>query len=396
MKPILKTLLILSLLNPGCTNKPLPNHFLSSSDTLLIRTEKQEGDGLFTLGAVRMDFKDTTKEFANSVIFPKQITNIKRIQLSTDFWAKEPHQVDIMYGKIAEKEIFIVDENNNQNFTDDSVRIFKPVKWRTTDGLIKCKYLISNGQRIAEDSTWIRIGILHDNFYCGRSEHLVADFTIDNKGFKVGIIDYRAGCFIYGFYPEIAILSQNSEKKDTLYEKDILKRGEFLNLNGNYYRFENITNNGEFITLIKEKNFDKVVGVQVGMIAPEFICKTVAGDTLRSSALHERIIIIANTCGCGGDEETTQAYYDIKKEYGDNIHIFRLDSKIEKSVEGLQIDVAEKFNRDIYDKYRAEYCSRICYVIDKNNRIIDRFPSEDWKSNLPELMTQIKGPNDKR
>jgi hypothetical protein len=117
--------------------------------------------------------------------------------------------------------------------------------------------------------------------------------------------------------------------------------------------------------------------------APEFICKTVAGDTVRSSTLHDRIMVIANSCGCGGIILSTEAYYDMKREYANSIHILRLDSKIEKGVEGLQIDMEEKFNSGIYDKYRRSYCSRTCYVIDKNNRIIDRFPSSDWKLNLP-------------
>ena len=97
-------------------------------------------------------------------------------------------------------------------------------------------------------------------------------------------------------------------------------------------------------------------------------------------------MIIANSCECGGDSISTQAYNDIRKEYGNNIYILRLDSKIDKGLDGLQIDIAEKFNNDIYKKYRNEYCSRICYVIDKNNIIIDKFPIDDWKSNLPGLI----------
>ena len=192
-----------------------------------------------------------------------------------------------------------------------------------------------------------------------RSEHLITDFTLNKENYKVGIIDARLFGFFYGIYPEAAILSHNTEPKDTLFQKDILKIGEFLNLNGNYYRFENITNNGEFITLIKEINFNKIIGTQVGMIAPEFTCKTVSGDTIISSNLHDRIMIIANSCGCGGDSLSPQAYYDMRKEYGNNIYVLRLDSKIDKGLDGLQIDIAEKINNDIYNKYRNEYCSRI-------------------------------------
>lgn len=385
MKILLKVFLLIAFLSHGCKiHNERPNQFSSSDDTLIIRTEKQQGDGLFSLGVIPLNFKDTIEKFTHRVVYPKQVTNIKRMEMSTDFKATEAQYVEIMTGRINDNEVIIVDENNNKDFTDDSIRIIKPIKWRTNDGLIKCKYLISNGNEIVLDSSWLRIGTWHDDLWGGRSEHLITDFTLNKENYKVGIIDARLFGFFYGIYPEAAILSHNTEPKDTLFLKDILQIGEFLNLDGNYYRFAYITNNGEFITLIKEVNFNKIIGTQVGMIAPEFTCKTVSGDTIISSNLHDRIMIIANSCGCGGDSLSPQAYYDMRKEYGNNVYVLRLDSKIDKGLDGLQIDIAEKINNDIYSKYRNEYCSRICYVIDKNNRIIDKFPVDNWKSNLPE------------
>jgi hypothetical protein len=385
MKILLTVFLLIASITHGCKiHNERPNQFSSSNDTLIIRTEKQKGDGLFSLSVMPLDFKDTLEEFTHRVVYPMQVTNIKRMEMSTDFRAAEAQFVEIMTGKINDKEVILVDENNNKDFTDDSIRIIKPIKWRTDDGLIKCKYLISNGNEIVIDSSWLRIGTWRDDLWGGRSEHLIANFTLNKENYKVGIIDARLFGFFYGIYPEAAILSHNTETKDTLVQKDILQIGEFMHLDGNYYRFAYVTNNGEFITLIKEVNFNNIIGTQVGMIAPDFTCKTVSGDTIISSKLHDKIMIIANSCGCGGDSLSTQAYYDMTKEYGSNCHIFRLDSKIDKCLDGLQIDIAEKFNNDIYNKFRNEYCSRICYVIDKNNRIIDKFPVDDWKSSLPE------------
>ena len=384
-------LVIILIINPGCgIRKNDINQFSSSIDTLVIRTQKQKGGGLFTLGAFSPNFKDSTEEFTYSVKYPNKIIDIKRVQMSTDFKAVEAHYVDIMNGKRGKEKIFVVDENNNKDFTDDSVRIYQGIKWRSSVHLIKCKYLISNGQEIVEDSSWIKMGTYNNNLLYGRSEHLTANFRIDKEIYKVGIIDARTGDFIYGVYPEIALLSHNTIAKDTLLERDILKQGELLNLSGNYYRFEYISNNGEYITLIKEKDFNKETGTQVGMIAPDFECLSVAGDTVRSSTLNDRIMVIANSCGCGGDQYSTEACYDILKEFGDKIHILHLDSKIDKGLEGFHIDMEEKFNSDIYYKYRNTYCSRICYVIDKNNRIIDRFPVSDWKSYLPKHIKSLE------
>lgn len=387
MKILKKVLLAMVVLTTSCSiNKETPNQFSSIDDTLIIRTAKQKGAGLFSLGVMPLEFKDTIEEFACRVVYPKHITNIKRMEMPADFRAKDVDYVEIMTGRINEKEVIIVDENNNKDFTDDSIRNINPVKWRTDDDLIKCKFLLSNGNEIVIDSSWLRIGTLHDDLWGGRSEHLIADFTLNKENYKVGIIDARLFGFFYGIYPEAAILSHNSETKDTLIQEDILQIDEFLNLGGNYYRFAHVTNNGEFITLIKESNFNRIIGTQVGMNAPEFTCYTVSGDTIVSSILHDRILIIANTCGCGGDSLSTQAYYEMRKEYENNIYLLRLDSKIDKGSDGLQIDVEEEFNVDIYKKFRNEYCSRMCFVIDKNGRIIDKFPVNNWRSNLPGLI----------
>jgi hypothetical protein len=382
-------ILSIVLVTHGCRfDKNKPNHFSSSDDTLTIRTEKRKGDGLFSLGATLISLSDTTERFEHSVIYPKQLTNIKRMEMPVDFKAKPIYYVDFITGMINNEEILVVDENNNKDFSDDSIRTLKQLKWRSLEDLIKCKYSMSNGHEIVIDSSWLRIGKWRDDLWGGRSEHLIADFTLDKENYKVGVIDTRLFGFFYGIYPEAAILSHNTEIKDTIYQKDILQIGEFLNLDGFYYRFEKVNNNGEFITLIKEPNFDKIIGTQVGMIAPDFTCKTVSGDTIFSSILHDRIMIIANSCGCGGDSISTQAYYDMKKEFGNDIYIFRLDSKIDSRLDGLQIDVNEKINSDIYKKYRNEYCSRLCYVIGKNNRILDKFPVDKWKSNIAGYLNQ--------
>ena len=109
-------------------------------------------------------------------------------------------------------------------------------------------------------------------------------------------------------------------------------------------------------------------------------------STIDSKLLHDKHIIIANSCGCGNDTISTEAYYTIKKLYGDQAHVIRLDSKIEKGPEGMQIDMETAFNKDMYDNYRSAYCSRICYVIGTDSRIIDKFTVTDWKSALPGII----------
>lgn len=378
----MKTLLLFTitslLVSCGITEKD-PGHFTSATDTLIIRTEKRKGDGLFMAGISPCEFRDTSDEFAGPVIYPKQVTDIRRMQIAADFRTLTPGYIELIKGRLKGNEIFILDENNNKDLNDDPVHNYNGVNWNSDSDLVRCRYTISNGQRIVPDSSWIRIGSIHGDLWWGRSEHLVAKFTLDKEKYELAVIDRMILGFFYDVNSEIAIQCHNEEIKDTLAESEILKTGEFLNLNGLYYRFDNITNNGEYITLIKEKNFDKKVGLQVGMIAPGFTCFTVSGDTLRSAALHDKLLVIANSCGCGGDEVSAQAYYDMRKEFP-GIHVIRLDSDISKGAEGFQVDISENINNDIYNKYRNTYCSRMCYVIGTNNRIVDKFPVSEWKS----------------
>lgn len=391
MKTIFKIILItIFVFSLGCQNKEkVANKFSSLNDTLIIRTKKEKGNGLFQLGATNsLNFKDTIEKFPYSIHYPKNIQGIKRLLFQPDFKEKQHFYVDILKGVKDGKNVFVVDENNNKNLSDDSIRIFDKIKWYSSENLIKCKYDISNGKQIVKDSSWLKIGTSNNNLFIGRSEHLIGEFSIDDENYELGIVEFRnAISFTYGFDSELALLSYIGNKKDSIYNRDLLKLGELLNLNDKFYRFKSISNNGEYITLVKEGNFDNEIGTQTGMIAPSFKVVTVAGDTISSPSLHNKVTVIANSCGCGGDKKSTQAFYDIKNTFK-NINVLHIDSKIEKESDGTHIDVENDFNKDFYNIYRKQYCSRICYIIGKNNRIVDKFNIMDWKTILPKLIIE--------
>lgn len=387
MKDLLKIITLTLIISQGCGQpKSEINEFSSSMDTLIISTYKQKGSGLFSLGVSPGHFKDTTESFAYPVIYPMGIKNVMRGQIMSDFDSEEKHYVDIIKGNLSDDNVLIIDENNNNNLTDDSIRIYKPIDWNTEDDLISINYTITKGKLPVADSSWLRIGELYNDIWLGKSEHRVGDFSIDKNEFQIGVATPRTGDFTYDFLPVLALISQNTSVKDSLGEGDKLALGEILKLHETYYRFDTITHFGELITLVKISNFHELIGTQVGMLAPSFSCVTVSGDTLNSDDLNDRVLIIANSCGCGGDKISTEAYYDIREEYSDKIHILRLDSRIDETSEGNHIDMENEYNKDIYNKYRKAYCSRTCYVIDKQNRITDKFPIKNWKQYLPQIL----------
>ncbi len=372
----------------SCQNKEYGlNHFSSSIDTLIIKTKKQKGDGLFQLGAaVGLKFNDTSEKLPYSLKYPENLDDTKVLQLKTDFKEKKDFFVDILNGYKNGQKVFVVDENNNKDFNDDTIRPYEKILWNSSDKLVKCVFQISDGKKISQDSSWLRIGISNNNQIIGRSEHLIGEFSIGNENYEVGIIELRnAVSFTYGFDSEIALLSNKGKKKDSISNRDLLKLGELLNLNENFYRFESISNKGEFITLVKVKNFENKIGTQIGMIAPSFSIVSTKGDTINSSNLHNKVTVIANSCGCGGDIESTQAFYDIKNNFK-NLNVLHIDSKIDTKLNGLHFDMENEFNKDFYNNYRMQYCSRICYIIGKDERIIDKFNITDWETILPKII----------
>lgn len=388
MKTIFKTIILFGcIFIVACENKKtLANHFTSSDDTLVIRTNKVKGSGLFQMGAGYPIFKDTTEKFPYSITYPKNIQDIQRYVFIPDFQEKAKFYIDILKGTKNGKLVYVVDENDNKDLQDDTIRSLEKMQWYSAENAVKCKYSISNGEKIVKDSSWLQIGTVGDNLLLGTSDHLIGEFSIDNENYKLGITDPPGAFqFRYSEGSEIALLSNMGNEKDSISKRDLLKLGELLNLNNSYYRFQNISNNGEYISLIKERGLENETGTQVGMISPSFNVVTTTGDTISSSNLHTKITVIANSCGCGGDKESTQAYYDIKNTVK-NVNVLHVDSKIETESDGLHIDMENSFNKDFYSNYRQEYCSRICYIIGKNKRIIDKFYITDWKTILPKLI----------
>lgn len=362
-----------------------PNHFSSSADTLLIQTTKQKGDGIFQIGAVENPFIDVTSEFPHKIIYPKELTTVQRSLFIRNLEEKQLYYVDIIKGNLNGKAVFIVDENNNKDLTDDSIYPVTEMEWDSHKNLVKCKYTILDKGKKLSDSSWLKIGLSNKHLSVGRSDHVQGTFTIDSHSFQLVAAAPFSLSFLYNIHPQLALIQHKNTKKDTILNRDLLKLGEYLKLDGTYYKFHSISKTGAEITLIKEKSFDTKIGLQTGMIAPEFTAVTTENDTIRSINLHDKITVIANSCGCGGDKVSTQAYFDMQEAY-QNIHMLRVDSKIKKQDYGLHIDVNTNFNKDFYNKYRGQYCSRICYVIGENNRILDKFIISDWKIALRNIL----------
>jgi len=368
--------------------KKRQNSFSSSQDTLKIAMQKAKGEGLFGGGAGTANFKEISESFANEVIYPEGIDSLYRLEFMVDFQPKsDTTYVEIIRGLKNGVPIFSIDQNYNKDFRDDEIRELKKMNWKSLEALVKCEYDIFNGTTMVRDSSWLRIGYINGMLFLGKSEHHLGEFSIDKQAFTIATIEPRnTGSFSYVFDPRIAIFSSLETKKDSIEKRDILRLQEILDLNGKFYRFEGISNDGSFVTLVKDKPLSQKIGTQVGMKAPSFSVVSIRGEKLTSKDFQDKISVIANSCGCGGDIESTQAVFDIKDKFGDAIHVLQVDSSIREKHNIYQIDSEKKENQSFYEIYRKQYCSRMVYVIGKDGRLMDKFEIFDWKKELPSLI----------
>jgi hypothetical protein len=419
---IIICLLITILIIPGCSrsSKEL-NQFPESIDKLLIKTEQEKGLGLmYYLGAIHeLNFEDSARyevqapsdlsntKFANELIdymilgyqrtiaagdkdnkFYKKLILESKIDTSNLLSYKD-NSICILEGVRGNDTIFITDQNNNKDFRDDTIRFWKEIDPYSNENLIKVDYLIYNGKEYVTGANWINIGLWGGTRHYFVSQYYTASFSIGNSKYvvEVSIPENR-----FNFNnPKIALVNDNGIVKDTIPESEIISIGEVVKLKEGYYRFLDLTNDGSYLTLIKEDDFDSMVGIQAGMNAPDFTVISINNDTINLKALLDKPVLIANISGC--TPRSYDIYTDIIEKCAGRINIIGIESGISKVIEGVLIDVEMPVNKDIYNKYRKAYSDYKCYLIGLDGKIIDKFDIFNWQSALSPFLDSLSVSN---
>ena len=390
MKMLLFFLLAKAVLLQSCSEPVIQSedrNFSSLNDTIELEAHRIKGPGLFSIGAGYLMLEDTNQLFSYPVKYPTGISEVRGAHVSTDFRDFDEDYVDVLVGQIDDSDVYIVDQNDNQDFTDDSVRILQPIDWTSSRNSVETIVRVYSGTSIVQDTSWVRIALSNDNILYSRDEHLEARLSFNNHEYTLGLIDIPfVATFRYGGDPQIAIQSIDSIYKDSVSPGELYSLGEYILLDTTYYRFDSLSQDGSQVILVKEEHFNEKYGTQVGMLAPEFTSVSITGDTLESSILSVKPSVIANSCGCGGDIESVQAVNDLKGKYGSKIHILHLDHRLRESNADWVIDMSDSFNDEVNRVYRKQYCSRTAYIIGVDNRVLDKFNIRDWKATLSDIL----------
>jgi hypothetical protein len=398
------------------------DQFLVENDTLILKTEKQAGYGMHNGGFGGLHLDTLARDDKRLKQVPSDITdpafgeeyidfkvwhygNLKESQheyLSTFLEKWYPEKIDtanlpsvadntvkVIVGKKDGQSVFIVDENNNRDFRDDPVRSLKTIKETVAEASVPFQYLIYNGKELAPDRSWVYIAQMSSGAVgVSAAQHLRSSFTLGEQSYSIEVLNFIPfvrWCFES---PLISITAQNGVKKDSLLLSEQLELGEYLELNGSYYQFADVANDGSSVTLIREDDVSGKIGTQPGFIAPDFSAVTTAGDSLALGDFHGQYLLLTNITACWSKKMSYEYYGELWADYHDRMAIVAIDESpvtLQNNIEALKLDgrfIIGEDNPSVKKTYREDYCSRVCFLIDPSGRIVDRFEISDWRESL--------------
>lgn len=422
MKPISLIIIALFILL-GCNKKTSnENQFSALQDTLVIKMQQNPGRGfsMKSRGIHKLKFKDLL-EYA--VIVPDEIENIqlareivnynilgyKRMISNSengeisDYYkiiiknsgidtsnilSREENSICFLQGELTGVDIFIVDENFNKDFRDDSIRVKTLVDFLSEDELIKCNYKIFDGKENVIIYNWIHVGkwkFGKNELYYLANQNYTADFIIEESSYK---LEYFIDEARFNFNkPKFSLITFDGIQMDTITNGELLSINDYLRLKEGDYKIHYLSNDGTHLTLLKDSSFVKLEGTQIGMLAPTFKCISMNGDSIEFTNYKDKFLLLANVSACYSQISSYKCYKDLTNAYSEKMEILCLDKSPvflknnikELNLTGKFIDVNK--NEEL-KKYRPEFCSRTCYLINPEGCIIDKFEIFDWEQSL--------------
>lgn len=399
-----------------------PGHFPHKNDTLILKTSKHKGFGLFDnahwgLMVEEIDENEEWMDVIPAGISDAQLArdyidikfsiyeNVRRNNPenlsewinrnypgidTTNIPSERENTVKVLLGTQDGKKIYIVDQNNNHDFRDDVIRTLNKFNYDVPmPEPVPCHYRVYNGREWVQDSGWVHIGLNGSNKpTISVAQHLTAKGSVDSKSFELQIVNwapYLRFCFET---PLISIVAENGARKDSLLFSERLELGQYLKLGDSYYRFDKITNDGSEITLIREEDVSGIVGDQIGFIAPDFDGVSIMGDSVSLSDYRGKYVLITNITACWSDPMSYEHYKALSEEYLPVLDILAVDASaapLQANIDNLGLNGSFFLVTDnpaIKRNYREDFCSRVCFLIGPEGHIIDKFEIGDWKSSL--------------
>lgn len=430
MKSILKRLIALALLfsfiQSGSTCSGQSSNL---PDTLILKTKQVKGPGLMYYLSGINDLKfQSIDSMAYDVILPENVHDVQVAVELADYniynyeralksgidtskfyrtliaqkkifperlLSFKENSVCFLKGVKGKDTILIVDENNNKDFRDDPIRPVEKIDYKSKDRLFKCDYTIYNGEKYITASNWITIGTWRDDgIWFLSNQHFTTELTLGKSTYDIELFSWDTRFWFYE--PQIALIGANGFKRDTVLQGEILNIGEYLKLKEGIYKFEKMSNDASTITLIREDHYDSISGTQIGSLAPDFKCETTDGDSISLKDYKGVNVLLVNISACYSLPGSQEVYKDLYGTYGSKVEMVVIDraggylKELETwSQTGKLVNADIPANVSFAKNYRPDYCSRTCFLIGPDGRIVDKFEIFDWDKNLPKHLKGI-------
>ncbi len=390
-------------------------------DTLIIKMKQEKGRGLlnYQRGISDLVFR-SLDSLGFEVILPDHITDIrlrgeivdydaygfqlhtkeqkdslnwKEIAARKKFDPYHPislrdNSVCMLTGMRGKDSVYIIDQNNNKDFRDDTVRLVKPIDLYSREKLIPCDYTIFNGKKYVTAHTWMAIGTWRrEGLWYQVLQHYTTGFNLDKSNYELEV--YISESRFYTYRPQIAIIGGNGIRKDTVAPGEYVGVGEYILLKEGVYRFADLAQDCSYVTLVREDHYLDKSGIQPGLLAPAFKCNTTNGDSISSETYKGSYVLLVNISACYSVPGSQEVYKDLAEKYGPKLDMVVIDraggylKQIENwNQAGKLVNADTPDNKEFAKKYRPDYCSRTCFLIGPNGRIVDKFEIFDWEKNL--------------
>jgi hypothetical protein len=300
----------------------------------------------------------------------------------------EENSVCFLKGIMGKDSIFIIDQNNNKDFRDDPVRRIDNFEINSKDKLIKCHYTIYNGKEYVQNSSWIAFGKWrYPGLFYSANQHYTSTFKLGKSKYEIEM------CIDDGRFwftdPKVALVGVKGSKSDTVLQGEILSLGEYLKVREGIYKIADLTHDGRFLTLVREDHYQDIAGTQIGSIAPVFKCHTTDGDSISSQDYKGSPVLLINISACYSVPGSLEVYRDLADKYGSKLDMVVIDraggylKQIENwNLPGKLVNADTPENSQFAKDYRPDYCSRTCFLIGADGRVVDKFEIFDWEKTL--------------
>jgi peroxiredoxin len=244
-------------------------------------------------------------------------------------------------------KIVIFDQNNNNNLSDDEIYKLPPILpgqhffSRYHDGLpVEAEFEYFYNSEIIKTKGWFYIDYSSDYYNSpdsikkslplslsiGFAEHQIAEFNLEGIKFMLALCSMSP---TYRQQPFLFLIDNKDDKFGSSVFSQRINLGEMIKLGETYYKFNDVSIDGKYITLIKEEKHSISGGTNIGQKIYTFSSMSITGEELNIENYRGKYVYLdfwGTWCGpCLEEIPELKNIYNLYKDHNFEIIGIALD-----------------------------------------------------------------------